>query len=1181
MTFFVQISFAQNEDYFERYTQEIENSLLSPNSWAFSNQIAYPEVNSTGMINIEVPVYSLKDKDLNLDIKLNYNPNNLAVDNMATWVGTGWNLQCGGVITRQVRDKPDDVGIGLNDYWWIDLNRPVTHPPAQPNWWLGGKEPATSSLSNKIKDFPQTGWYGTIDPTTDPEGALGWSINFYGHNQTDLEPDIFTVNINGESFKFVFNEVREPKILNGFNDYIIEYQQEENGDFSTESIEQYPQSLNGQAKALIWFDRHIKSFTITSPTVYKYYFEEDDIEYTTQYIRILGATGQSIKLIEQEMPPHATAWYLSRIRSPNGNEITIDYDTEEMTFAPPISLHAGACEDGGDCISSDEDRYKFDPRDHLTEFIDRFIDDSPPYIFERRYNNYVLNFNVPFEEMLDRRTRSKIGMKFVSEIRTDNVKITFNSTHDGTPELNEIKVFDRGTSDLVKSFYFAYTYETDVNAGEDIPDDWTKRLFLKSFSETTGGVANAIIHSFEYSNVKLPHRHSKAQDAWGYFNNKDHGSLIPAVYVYPNQTGINRYRLFPIASSIDNHFYYLPGANRYVDNNFITAGTLKKIVFPTGGYRLYEFESNDYWDDKGQTNIQGGGLRIKSITHHNDVSSDNDIVKNYTYKKINEPSQSSGKIVYPPIYANETNFYLPKGAWRPEVVISTYGYPSWSGTEEAEWDLFTKRSSHSFNSLTDNHGNSVYYTDIKESLEPSSGYIDYKFHDPQSIENSKPEVVESRSLGCDYCDFIIDPILYSNNGNQPDHELYRMRRGNEGMSPFSPISDLNPSSNLLSGKLKSKYIYKQGLSNPIEKREYAYIIHGYNQEFVYGLVKRVYDVTTANTLEHGFSQGRGWNAISRYQYATNQVALIGKVTTTEYGTEEPTEGMVTDELFTYTPRNTLIRSVEKVAHPISSKNVYRYPFDVTGYGSTPYSLNFDVRGFWGWRDQNRISEPLQVVNYYYRTGETPKVVSGYMMWPMSVHYFPTPSSGYYVGRMFKLKLSEPVLSIVDLKITDISDDEWEYDYRYKEEVIFDDYDNYGNVLQFHEIHDINKSYIWGYNDCYPIITAENIDITNLKIAVNSIQSDMDSFLKNTIGDLTSSAQKSAWYTFNTSLRNHASLTNVFIKTYTYKPLIGITSETDIKGESIYYEYDVLNRLKLIKDHDGNILKQYEYHYHNQ
>jgi len=52
-------------------------------------------------------------------------------------------------------------------------------------------------------------------------------------------------------------------------------------------------------------------------------------------------------------------------------------------------------------------------------------------------------------------------------------------------------------------------------------------------------------------------------------------------------------------------------------------------------------------------------------------------------------------------------------------------------------------------------------------------------------------------------------------------------------------------------------------------------------------------------------------------------------------------------------------------------------------------------------------------------------------------------------------------------------------------------------------------------------------------------------------------------------------------TYTYDYLVGITSATDAKGETTYYEYDPHERLMNIRDKDGNIIKHIDYHYQGQ
>ena len=49
-------------------------------------------------------------------------------------------------------------------------------------------------------------------------------------------------------------------------------------------------------------------------------------------------------------------------------------------------------------------------------------------------------------------------------------------------------------------------------------------------------------------------------------------------------------------------------------------------------------------------------------------------------------------------------------------------------------------------------------------------------------------------------------------------------------------------------------------------------------------------------------------------------------------------------------------------------------------------------------------------------------------------------------------------------------------------------------------------------------------------------------------------------------------------TYTYVPLMGITSECDPQNKVTYYSYDALGRLMTVKDQDGKILKVYDYEY---
>ena len=119
------------------------------------------------------------------------------------------------------------------------------------------------------------------------------------------------------------------------------------------------------------------------------------------------------------------------------------------------------------------------------------------------------------------------------------------------------------------------------------------------------------------------------------------------------------------------------------------------------------------------------------------------------------------------------------------------------------------------------------------------------------------------------------------------------------------------------------------------------------------------------------------------------------------------------------------------------------------------------------------------------------------------------------------------------------------------------------------------SYIWGYDNQYPIVKAVNAPYALISSFVNDIssKSDIDNDrmegYNGAEGDLRQAIQ---------NLRNDPSLSNALITSYTYDPLIGMTSQTSPNGYTMYYDYDTEHRLKHVKDSDGNILSENEYNY---
>lgn len=127
---------------------------------------------------------------------------------------------------------------------------------------------------------------------------------------------------------------------------------------------------------------------------------------------------------------------------------------------------------------------------------------------------------------------------------------------------------------------------------------------------------------------------------------------------------------------------------------------------------------------------------------------------------------------------------------------------------------------------------------------------------------------------------------------------------------------------------------------------------------------------------------------------------------------------------------------------------------------------------------------------------------------------------------------------------------------------FNQYDAKGNIREQQKANDVKEVYLWGYNSKYPVAKIIGTDyLTAIGYVTQSV--------------LDAPASDAA---LRSHLNNLRSIPNALVVTYTYKPLVGVTSETDANGNTTYYEYDNFNRLKLIRDQDGNILKKIDYQF---
>lgn len=127
----------------------------------------------TGTPGINIPLYVIQSGDLEVPISLDYHASGIKVNEIASWVGLGWALNAGGVITRTVRGLPDDDSNGYRndpyDYLYNDDYWPI----------VGGS---------------------TRDHSGCTPGDLPCLVQ---RGEIDTEPDIFFYNMNGRNGKFM------------------------------------------------------------------------------------------------------------------------------------------------------------------------------------------------------------------------------------------------------------------------------------------------------------------------------------------------------------------------------------------------------------------------------------------------------------------------------------------------------------------------------------------------------------------------------------------------------------------------------------------------------------------------------------------------------------------------------------------------------------------------------------------------------------------------------------------------------------------------------------------------------------------------------------------------------------------------------------------------------------------
>ncbi|KMQ59302.1 hypothetical protein ACM46_19420 [Chryseobacterium angstadtii] len=136
-------------------------SPTSPESFKFSRYGNVPIGMFTGAPNINIPITEFSVDGTSIPISLNYSSNGINVDEMNGSVGLGWTFISGGVITRTIRDTPDEQSS-----------------------YNSGDVPLLENAASQMTEY----------------------LKFCEIDDFDSEPDLYTANFAGHNVKFMINK---------------------------------------------------------------------------------------------------------------------------------------------------------------------------------------------------------------------------------------------------------------------------------------------------------------------------------------------------------------------------------------------------------------------------------------------------------------------------------------------------------------------------------------------------------------------------------------------------------------------------------------------------------------------------------------------------------------------------------------------------------------------------------------------------------------------------------------------------------------------------------------------------------------------------------------------------------------------------------------------------------------
>jgi YD repeat-containing protein len=1047
-------------------------------------------------------------------------------------VGLGWALNVAGSISRTVKGYNDFEPLG-----YVNDNQAIP----------------TSPITQYVNDV-----YTILNQS--------YYDHLTGSYWVDTEPDIYTYNFIGSSGMFVLSKKSQT-----------------NGQVKAIKLKQNPDS--------IYFDESGKYFVIMLPNGYKGTF--DIHEYT------LGVGGTSSHLgagngcdatnvdIYQALADGKraiTTWHLSKIESPFGRELNFEYLHQPGVHSDYISVSASRFGDYQTYYSN------------LQLYGSGATETCSKNIFEHVYlskissNDTGDNILFNYSSRQDIEALTTTNWLDVIELERGSGNIVSN----GAQRITGINIYNNlSGSSLNKSVVFDQSYFNDTHIND--PDD---HLYLRLKLDKV--TVDDQIYAFDYLDGinGLPDKSTKSIDYWGYYNGQSNTYLHPEIgWLQPIVLGLGS------SYWTTNQYNYYQVDSRKANFDYGQAGLLYKVTYPTGGSAVFDYESHEYKleGDEYVENLAGGYASASGLGGPASETFDyigsmyipragglTEVFPNgcpidveITFRVLCKDFYLGG----PPCEISGTDIATvaiellgPDGGRKYSYAYDQLWGPGISNFEQTI-SFALEAGTYTINAynVEDAQGVTKYYGEAVVSYmpqcDPASSYASNPVQFNQVAGGARIASITSFDENSNAVlkksyEYVQDPPVFSSGKlMSPLHYVYEECNtvmGNEVCIFLAISGDAMAGGGAAQGshigysRVKETFAAPNGTDN--NGHIWHYFLNESNEYESYGVAPKItrnrengivyYEYTTGGISKQVqyndnyevvgspipaiAQRGTGGNQLGILDYYDLESMFITPKEIVEY-TSYPTGAVEIRTNRNYNNYFQLASEITSNSDGDVLETVIKYPYDIT----------HPTGGVYDEMIKQRLLLPV----------EKQSKVNGQVLTAL--------------GTKFKLEGSSALPDEVysfnsELGSFVSTTDGLNFNGGYEQGLKYVSYNSSsGKVEEYVGRDGIHHVFIWGYDMNLPVAKISNASktqITALGISLDAGSSGLTEADANTI-------------------RN--GLPHAMVTTYTYDPGIGIISQTDPSGIKTEYEYDEFNRLKMIKDDDGNIVQHQQYHYKEQ